>query len=287
MARRGLGRGLDALLQPYDVQIVSSSGREAIQEIKITDIDPNTDQPRKRFDEQRIMELAQSIKQHGVVQPIIVKPNNGRYVIVVGERRWRAARLAGLTHIPAIVRDVERRELVELALIENLQREDLNPIEEAQGIRQLIEEYGLTQEQVAERIGWSRSAVANALRLLSLSDEIKGYLEDGRLTSGHARALLSIEDEQMRLMLARRIVEKGLSVREVEQIVRNIKGRTKESKNKETVIKKPSYILEIEANLEERFGTRVQITPGKKKGVIQIEYYSEDDLERIVERLMS
>jgi ParB family chromosome partitioning protein len=281
-----LGRGLDALLQPYDAQMVPS-GREAIQEIKITDIDPNINQPRKRFDEQKIMELAQSIKQHGVVQPIIVKPNNGRYIIVVGERRWRAARLAGLTHIPAIVRDVDRRELVEIALIENLQREDLNPIEEAQGIRQLIEEYGLTQEQVAERIGWSRSAVANALRLLSLSDEIKSYLEDGRLTSGHARALLAIEDEQMRLMLAKKIVEKGLSVREVEQIVRNLKGRTGDKESKKASVNKPGYILEIEASLEERFGTRVQITPGKKKGVIQIEYYSDSDLERIVDKLMS
>lgn len=286
MAKRGLGRGLDALLQPYDGQMVPS-GREAIQEIKITDIDPNINQPRKRFDEQKIMELAQSIKQHGVVQPIIVKPNNGRYIIVVGERRWRAARLAGLTHIPAIVRDVDRRELVEIALIENLQREDLNPIEEAQGIRQLIEEYGLTQEQVAERIGWSRSAVANALRLLSLSDEIKSYLEDGRLTSGHARALLAIEDEQMRLMLAKKIVEKGLSVREVEQIVRDLKGRTGDKESKKASVNKPGYILEIEASLEERFGTRVQITPGKKKGVIQIEYYSDSDLERIVDKLMS
>lgn len=286
MVKRGLGKGLDALLQPYDVKVVSS-GREAIQEIRINDIDPNVDQPRKRFDEQKIMELAQSIKQHGVVQPIVVKPNNGRYVIVVGERRWRAARLAGLTHIPAIVRDVDRREIVEIALIENLQREDLNPIEEAQGIRQLIEEYGLTQEQVAERIGWSRPAVANALRLLTLSDEIKGYLEDGRLTSGHARALLAIEDQQMRLMLAKRIVEKGLSVREVEQIVRNLKGSNKNKGEKKGSTNKPGYILEIEASLEECFGTRVQITPGKKKGIIQIEYYSDNDLERIVEKLMT
>lgn len=286
MAKRGLGKGLDALLQPYEVQVASSS-KDAIQEIKIVDIDPNVNQPRKRFDEQKIMELAQSIKQHGVVQPIIVKPNNGRYIIIVGERRWRAARLAGLTHIPAIVRDVDKRELVEIALIENLQREDLNPIEEAQGIRHLIEEYGLTQEQVAERIGWSRPAVANALRLLSLSEEIKGYLEDGRLTSGHARALLSIEDEQMRLILARKIIEKGLSVREAERLVKDIKGRAKDKEGKRESAKKPGYILEIEASLEECFGTRVQITPGKKKGVIQIEYYSDNDLERIVEKLMS
>lgn len=285
MAKRGLGKGLDALLQPYDVQTLSHS-MESIQEIRIVDIDPNVDQPRKRFDKQKIMELAQSIKQHGVVQPIIVKPNDGRYVIVVGERRWRAARLAGLTHIPAIVRDVDKRELVELALIENLQREDLNPIEEAHGIRQLIEEYGLTQEQVAEKIGWSRPAVANALRLLTLGDEIKGYLEDGRLTSGHARALLSLEDEQLRLMLAKKIVEKGLSVREVEQIVKSLKSKDN-NKGKTVNANKPSFILEIESNLEERFGTRVQITQGKKKGIIQIEYYSDKDLERIVEKLMS
>ncbi|MBM7583259.1 ParB family chromosome partitioning protein [Caldicoprobacter guelmensis] len=288
MAKRGLGRGLDALLQTYDEQ-TDFSEKETVKEIKITDIDPNVNQPRKRFDEQKIMELAQSIKQHGVVQPIIVKPHNGRYIIVVGERRWRAARLAGLTHIPAIVRDVDKRELVEIALIENLQREDLNPIEEAQGIRQLIEEYGLTQEQVAERIGWSRSAVANALRLLSLSEEIKSYLEDGRLSAGHARALLAVEDEEARLMLAKKIVEDGLSVREVEKVVRDIKNGIDGTKkgDKKQVMKKPGYLLELEAALEERFGTKVQITPGKKKGIIQMEYYSDSDLERIINKLMS
>lgn len=288
MAKRGLGRGLDALLQTYDEQM-DFSEKETVKEIKITDIDPNVNQPRKRFDEQKIMELAQSIKQHGVVQPIIVKPHNGRYIIVVGERRWRAARLAGLTHIPAIVRDVDKRELVEIALIENLQREDLNPIEEAQGIRQLIEEYGLTQEQVAERIGWSRSAVANALRLLSLSEEIKSYLEDGRLSAGHARALLAVEDEEARLMLAKKIVEDGLSVREVEKVVRDIKNGIDGAKkgDKKQGIKKPGYLLELEAALEERFGTKVQITPGKKKGIIQMEYYSDSDLERIINKLMS
>lgn len=288
MTKRGLGRGLDALFQPYDNITVSGIDKdESIKEINIIDIDPNIGQPRKKFDETKINELAQSIRQHGVVQPIIVKPKNGRYILVVGERRWRAARIAGLTSIPAIIRDLDDRDVIEIALIENLQREDLNPIEEAVGIKKLIEEYDLTQEEIAERIGWSRSAVANSLRLLLLSDEIKSYIEEGKISPGHARSILSIENPELREKIAKRIIKEGLSVRTVEALVRKIKNNTSKKSKKPVANKKPGYILEIEASLEECFGTRVMITPGKKKGKIEIEYYSNDDLERIMEKVLN
>ncbi len=287
MTKRGLGRGLDALFQPYDsITAIGMEKDETIKEINITDIDPNIAQPRKKFDETKINELAQSIKQHGVVQPIIVKPQNGRYTLVVGERRWRAARIAGLTSIPAIIRDLDDRNIIEIALIENLQREDLNPIEEAVGIKQLIEEYELTQEEIAERIGWSRSAVTNSLRLLLLDDEIKGYIEEGKISPGHARSILGIENSEMRMEIAKRIIEEGLSVRLVEKLVRKIKNDSNKKLKEAIASKKPSYILDIETSLEECFGTRVVITPGKKKGIIEIEYYSNEDLERIMEKIM-
>ncbi|NLO81981.1 MAG: ParB/RepB/Spo0J family partition protein [Clostridiales bacterium] len=283
MAKRGLGKGLDALLSSYG-EVEGKQENGYIKEIKINQIDPNTEQPRKKFDQDKINELAESIKQHGVVQPIIVKPNKDRYLIIVGERRWRAARLAGLTHIPAIVRDVDKKEIVEIALVENIQREDLNPIEEARGIKQLIDEHGLTQEEVAERIGWSRPAVTNALRLLTLSDEIVGYIEDGVITSGHARALLIIKDEKMRIQLAKKIIENNLSVRETENLAKKINEEKTENKDKRKK-EKPGYIKEIEERLEEYLGTKVIITHGRKKGIIQIEYYSDIDLERIMERM--
>ena len=283
MARRGLGKGLDALLPSID-ELDTDAQSGHVQEIEINQIDPNTDQPRKKFDQEEIKELAESIKQHGVVQPIIVKPNKERYMIVVGERRWRAARIAGLTHIPAIIRDISENEVVEIALIENLQREDLNPIEEAQGIKQLIEEYGLTQEEVAERIGWSRPAVSNSLRLLTLSEEIIKHIEDGLITPGHARALLSLRDHTLRDILVKNIIENDLSVREAENLAKRLEGEDKKQKGAANTAK-PSYLIEIEENLEEYFGTRVTIKPGRKRGIIQIEYYSNEDLERIMDRM--
>ncbi|HHY83293.1 MAG TPA: ParB/RepB/Spo0J family partition protein [Clostridiales bacterium] len=280
--KKGLGRGLDALFESYKQETDLEKKLYAqVQEIRITDIDPNPEQPRRQFDEEKIKELADSIKVHGVVQPIIVKPYGSRYMIVAGERRWRAARAAGKTEIPAIIMDLDERQILEISLIENLQREDLNPIEEAKGIQVLIDKLNLTQEEAAERLGKSRPAVANALRLLNLSDEIQKLIYENKLSVGHARALLAVKDERLRKEIAEKVINKNLSVRETEKLIQNI--NKEKTKNKEKP--KPSYILEIEAGLEESLGTRVQIIPGKKKGIIAIEYYSNDDLERIIDRV--
>ena len=283
--KRGLGRGLDALFESYKEQTDNSHYDSGlVQEIRITDIDPNPDQPRKQFNDSKIQELAESIKIHGVVQPIIIRQIGSRYMIIAGERRWRAARAAGKTSIPAITMNLSEEQIIEIGLIENLQREDLNPIEEAQGIKVLVEKLSLTQEEAAERLGRSRPAVANALRLLNLSGQIQRYLSENRLTAGHARALLSIEDEKQREETARKIIEKDLNVRDTEKLIKSLNAES-------TAVKKtrerPSYITEIEAGLEESLGTKVQIIPGAKKGVIEIEYYSNEDLERIIDRVSS
>lgn len=281
--KKGLGRGLDALFESYNEQADTNIYDQAlVHEIKITDIDSNPDQPRKQFDDNKIQELAGSIRIHGVVQPIIVKQTNNRYMIIAGERRWRAARVAGKSTIPAIVMDLDEEQIIEIGLIENLQREDLNPIEEALGIRALVEKLKLTQEEAAERLGRSRPAVANALRLLNLSGKIQGYLSDNRLTAGHARALLSVEDEKLRDEIAQKIIERDLNVRDTERLIKNL---NEENKKEKKVKEKPSYITEIEAGLEDSLGTKVQIIPGAKKGIIEIEYYSNEDLERIIDRV--
>lgn len=290
MSKRALGKGLDALFESYQQEIIDMNQINLkddgqVREIKIQDIDPNIDQPRKDFDEESIEELVKSIKEHGILQPILLKPNsNGRYTIIAGERRWRAARLAGLDRIPAIIRDIDDSEMLILALVENLQREDLDPIEEAEGIKRLMEECNLTQEQVAQKLGKSRPAIANALRLLSLSDKIQSYLKENKITTGHARALLAIEDEQTREEIALQIIEKGLSVRETEKLIKRLKEGDKPKKEQKK--EKPSYLIDIEEKLEETLGTRVLITQGKRKGVIEIEYYNNDDLERIMDRIL-
>jgi ParB family chromosome partitioning protein len=282
--KKGLGRGLDALFESYKGEIGlddQDPDHVTVQEIKITDIDPNPKQARNQFDEEKLKELADSIRIHGVVQPIIVRPHNNRYIIVAGERRWRASRAANKTTIPAIVMDLGEEEIIEVSLIENLQREDLNPIEEARGIQALVSRLKLTQEEAADRLGKSRPAIANALRLLHLSGKIQDLLADNKLSAGHARALLALTDEKQRDELAAVIIEKDLSVRETEKLIQRL-GKKKE---KVKVQQKPSYILDIESELEESLGTRVQICPGKKKGIIEIEYYSNEDLERIIERV--
>lgn len=290
MSKRALGKGLDALFESYQQEIIDMNQINLkddgqVKEIKIQDIDPNIDQPRKDFDEESIEELVKSIKEHGILQPILLKPNsNGRYTIIAGERRWRAARLAGLDRIPAIIRDIDDSEMLILALVENLQREDLDPIEEAEGIKRLMEECNLTQEQLAQKLGKSRPAIANALRLLSLSDKIQSYLKENKITTGHARALLAIEDEQTREEIALQIIEKGLSVRETEKLIKRLKEGDKPKKEQKK--EKPSYLIDIEEKLEETLGTRVLITQGKRKGVIEIEYYNNDDLERIMDRIL-
>ncbi len=280
--KKGLGKGLDALFESYREEIGSDNKENSkVQEIKITDIDPNPEQPRKQFDEDKINELADSIKNHGVVQPIIVRPSGNRYILIAGERRWRASRVANKTTIPAVVLDMNDKDALEISLIENLQREDLNPIEEAKGIQDMVNQLNITQEEAAERLGKSRPAVANALRLLQLSETIQDLLADNKLTAGHARALLSITNEKKREEIAATIISKGLNVRQTEKLIQNLNKRPKKAKMKQ----KPSYILEIESELEESLGTRVQINPGAKKGIIEIEYYSNEDLERIIERV--
>ncbi len=285
MAKRGLGKGLDALFQTYDnFEDVSKDSDSKILELKIRDIDPNEDQPRRDFNKDAIYELSKSILEHGVVQPIIVKPNNDRYTIVAGERRWRAARAAGLDKIPVIIRDIDEKEMLEIALIDNLQREDLNPMEEAEGINSLIESYGLTQEQVANRLGKSRPAISNSLRLLKLPTKIRTLLIENKITTGHARALLALDDDKDKVEIAKLIVEKSLSVREVESLVKRTKDNRRNNKKKAKQ-DKPSYIIELENRMEEILGTKVTIQQGKRKGVIGIEYYSNDDLERILEKI--
>ena len=274
MTKKGLGRGLGALLSTDDKE---DSG---IMEIKINDIEPNTNQPRKNFSDEKLTQLAESIKQHGVVQPIIVKKEGEIYRIVAGERRWRASRMAGLTTIPVIVKDLSNRQLMEIALIENLQREDLNPIEEAEAYDRLIKEYNMTQEEISRTIGKSRSAVANSLRLLNLCDEVIEYLKNGELTSGHARCLVTVEDKSTQIKIARTIIEKQLNVRDTEKLVKSLL-------TKKTVQKKPKQelenIVEIEEKFSNVFGTRVKLLSGRKKGKILIEYYSNDELDRIIE----
>jgi ParB family chromosome partitioning protein len=277
MRQRALGKGLGALI-PEDLTLDSRD----IREIKITDIDPNIAQPRKDFNDEALAQLAESIKIHGVVQPIILKPEGDRYVIVAGERRWRAARIAGLKTIPAIVRDYDKKDVMEIALIENLQREDLNPVEEASAIKTLMEEYSLTQEEVSRRIGKSRSAIANILRILHLPERILQYVRTGEISYGHARALLSIEDPELQENVMQRILEEGISVRQVEQITQQEQKRPEKRQRKKG---KSQPFFELETTLADILGTRVRIQGDKKKGKIEIEYYNLDDLERIYEIL--
>ncbi len=280
--KKGLGRGLDALFESYkDESDQANDDHSKVQEISITSIDPNPNQARSKFDDEKIKELADSIRIHGVVQPIIVTSKGNRYQIVAGERRWRASRVANRDTIPAIVVEIDEKQSIEIGLIENLQREDLNPIEEAKGVQVLVDRLKLTQEDAAKRLGKSRPAVANALRLLQLSEKIQNLLTENKLSAGHARALLALSDDSLREAIANTIVEKDLSVRETESLIQNLNKKEKKNRVKE----KPSYIIEIESELEESLGTRVQIKPGAKKGIIEIEYYSNEDLERIMERV--
>lgn len=296
--KKGLGKGLGAL---FAEDAAHSGGRETdilwdiekavdlaaddgkVVQIKLIDIEPNRNQPRKQFDKDKLEALTESIKTHGVVQPILVKPTeNGTYMIIAGERRWRAAKAANLKEMPCIVKEFDPRTVMEIALIENLQREDLNPIEEANGYRQLMEAFHLTQEEVGERVGKSRSAVANALRLNNLPDTIKQMVEDERLSSGHARALLAVPDPGVQLELANRIVEQGLNVRQTEAIVSSLsKAKPKKTSNPVSPILQ-KYYTDLAQDLSARLGTKVKISEGAHKGKIEIEYYTKEDLERIL-----
>lgn len=281
--RKGLGKGLEALISSANAL---EEAKNSVVEIKINDIDPNSQQPRKIFDQERLGALADSIREHGVVQPIIVRSEGSRYAIVAGERRWRAAKLAGLKTIPAIVKDLSSREVMEIALIENLQREDLNPVEEAEAYQKLIDEYSLTQEEVAKIVGKSRTAIANSVRLLSLPKEIKEMIVDGRLTSGHARTLITITDKEKQKILANRIIEKGLNVREAERLASLEGKKQKKDKKQKTVDKLTAEMNNLEEKLRSAYGTKVSIYRSKEKGRITFEYYSNEDFDRIIDIML-
>lgn len=274
----GLGRGLDALFNEN-----ATDSKESVK-VKLNDIEPNRDQPRRDFDEEALNELADSISRHGLLQPIIVRPlSNGNYQIIAGERRWRACRIAELDEVPVIIKELDDRAFMEIALIENLQREDLNSVEEAMGYKTLMEQYGLTQEQVSETVGKSRSAVANALRLLGLNETELEALRRGTISAGHARALLSCEDEALRSKMLLAAAD-GASVRELERMAaaskKNSSGKAKK------IVSKPSFYSEVEISLKEEIHRKVNITPtGKGRGTITIEFYNDEELADFARRL--
>lgn len=294
----GLGRGLDALFA--DAVPISSpqmegnnseaEGRaqeslgDAVQYINIHDIMPNANQPRKTFSEEKIEELSKSIKEHGIIQPIVVRRKGEKYEIVAGERRWRAARKAELGRVPCLIRELSDEQNMLIAIIENMQREDLNPVEEAEGLHQMIVTFGMTQEQISKSVGKSRPYIANSLRLLKLPDYIKEEMAEGRLSAAHGRTLITLEDESMRKVLCQRIIEEGLSVRETEKLVSQ-QGKSKKKKPAAKV-KNPD-VARVEEELKEALGTRVTINNNGKKGKIEIEFFSRDELDRLIEMLKS
>jgi len=283
MAKRGLGKGLGALIREESVVETTTELEKDVRVIKITQIEPNKSQPRTDFDEEKLNALAGSIAEYGVLQPIVVKLNqNGFYTIVAGERRWRAARIAKLKEIPAIVKSFDEKSEKEVALIENLQRENLNAIEEALGIKELMETYGLTQEEVSKKIGKSRSAVANSVRLIQLPESVKKHIKDGAITMGHARALLALSNETEINAVAEKIIAEDFSVRQTENYIKSL---SKEKKTK-TVSKTEQQILHhiksLEETLSSSLGTKIKIVHKNNKGKIEIPYYSTEDFERII-----
>lgn len=288
--KRGLGKGLDSMIpEKIETKKEDSKNKDEIVSretlISINEIEPNKNQPRKNFDEDGIHELAESIKQHGIIQPLILQQKGNYYTIVAGERRWRAARQAGLKKVPAIIKDYTPQEIIEIALIENIQREDLNPIEEAIAYQNLIKEYKLKQDEVAERVSKSRVAVTNSMRLLKLDPKVQQMLIDGMISSGHARALLAIDDNTTQIQIANKIFDDKLSVRETEKLIKNIMKQQTEKDDEVAVTKEDSFIYkDIEEKIKKIIGTKVNI---KKKsnnnGRIEIEYYSSEELERIIE----
>lgn len=303
MASRGLGKGLDALIpnvinekpsvnknKDSEDKSKESSLKETderqVKIINITKIEPNREQPRRSFDEDALEELTESIKQFGLLQPILVHDKKTYYEIVAGERRWRAAKKAGLKEIPVIIKELTEQEIVEISLIENIQRENLNPIEEAQAYKRLLTEFNLKQEEVAERVAKSRTAVTNSMRLLKLGDEVQQMVIDDKITTGHARALITIEDPEQQYNIAKKIFDEKLSVRDVEKLVKNLNKPVREKKIVSTDKSLEAVYQNIEENLKQKLSTKVNITSkGNGAGKIEIEFYSHDDLEKIMDLL--
>ncbi len=291
--KKGLGKGLDSLI-PDNKPIKSSAQnsispeeqKSGVQMMKINNVEPNREQPRKKFEEDALLELADSIKQVGIISPLIVQKRKDYCEIIAGERRWRAAKIAGLKEVPVIVKEYSEREIVEISLIENIQRENLNPIEEAMAYKRLLEEFNLKQDEVAERVSKSRTAVTNSMRLLKLDDRVQQMIIDDMISTGHARALLAIDDKEQQYELANQIFDEKLSVRETEKLVKEIKNpkKIKEKKKIENVF----IYKDIENKLKEIMGTKVSISSkGNGKGKIEIEYYSDEELERMFDMIMS
>ena len=281
-SQKGLGRGLGALLGDFQEETPEKSPYRLLP---IHKVEPNPHQPRRDFDPQELENLAASITEHGVIQPLTVREtNNGYYQIIAGERRWRAARLAGITEIPAVVMEADDRKTMELALIENLQRQDLNPVEEAQGYQALINEYGLTQEETAQRVGKSRSAVANSLRIMSLCPEVLELVRNGQLSAGHARAVLSLKSEKKQQLAAQKICALGLSVRQAELLCKNM---SKEPVKEPEITLAVDYVSECEKTLSKHLGRGVKIISGKRKGRFELEFYGQEDLQNLLDALMT
>ncbi|MDO5424289.1 MAG: ParB/RepB/Spo0J family partition protein [Eubacteriales bacterium] len=290
---KGLGKGLDALIPESNAKktakpetekqvVVEKVVKKEEVMVKISEIEPNREQPRKNFDEDSLLELAESIKQFGVIQPLIVQKREDYYEIIAGERRWRAAKLAGLKEIPVIIKEYTEQEIVEISLIENIQRENLNPIEEAQAFKRLLTEYEMKQDEVAERVSKSRTAVTNSLRLLKLDERVQQMVIDEMITTGHARALLAVEDKETQYALANRVFEEKLSVREVERLMQSLQKEKTEKKKEE--IPNSFIYKDIEEKMKTILGTKVSVNHKKNnKGKIEIEYYSNEELERILE----
>ena len=279
--KTGLGKGLNALfadtpIVEENIQEITEENKEFIQKIKLINIEPNRDQPRRTFDEESIGELAESIKKYGLIQPIVVTKKDDYYQIIAGERRWRASKKAGLIEVPCIIREEDERKNKEIALIENIQRQDLNPIEKAKGFKQLMDDYGMTQMQLSEAIGISRSAVANTVRILNLDPRVIDLALQGKLTEGHCRSLMSIIDGERQYQMALQIIETGDSVRDIERKVKNTKQLKKKDQKYEAIFK------DIEQSFSGFFGSPVKLNAGKRKGKIIIEYSSNEDLERLL-----
>ena len=290
MAARGLGKGLDLLIPNTVGETKKEKEKSKNKEdagqvvVKITQVEPNREQPRKNFDEDSLQELADSIKQFGLLQPILVQDKEDHYEIIAGERRWRAAKLAGLKEVPVIIRKYSKQEIVEISLIENIQREDLNPIEEAQAYKRLLNEFHLKQDEVAERVSKSRTAVTNSMRLLKLCDEVQQMLIDDMISTGHARALLAVEDPEEQYALAQRIFDEKLSVREVEKLVKDRKKPEKPKKKEDETLK--AIYSDIGEKLKQRLSTKVTVSAkGNGAGKIEIEFYNHDDLDRLLEMI--
>ncbi|MCH5343239.1 MAG: ParB/RepB/Spo0J family partition protein [Acetatifactor sp.] len=292
MAARGLGKGLDSLIPnavgeakaKKEASIVENKNKEPETLVKITKVEPNREQPRKNFDEDALQELADSIKQFGLLQPILVQDRKDYYEIIAGERRWRAAKMAGLKEVPVIIRNYTEQEIVEISLIENIQREDLNPIEEAQAYKRLLTEFNLKQDEVAERVSKSRAAVTNSIRLLKLSDEVQQMVIDEMISTGHARALLAVEDAEEQYNLAQQIFDEKLSVRDVEKLVKNLHKPAKPKKLDDKALQ--VIYQDIEERLKQKLGTKVTVaSKGDGAGKIEIEFYTHEDLDRLLDMI--